>query len=185
MIAGGAKWAGNSGKQIQAIVLDEGGLAVHQTRRTYNTSTKDLAHALMAQTDAMRFDFSDLRKAEYLEPAAVGQDGTVPTHETMEAAGGADDFDSGPDIQMIGVAQNDLRAQLAEILHQIVGERVVVINHDNHESLRVVNGTLRAAIKSLPRQPVRLQLMLRLYSMFPGTPQPDPSRLRCRLRPGY
>src|SRR4029077_9451769 len=54
---------------------------------------------------AMRLDLADLRQAEDLEPAAVGEDGQGPVHEAMQSTGGADDVEAGAEIEMIGIAQ--------------------------------------------------------------------------------
>jgi len=67
-----------------------------------------------AELDAVRLDFADFGQAENLEAAAIGQDRFVPVHEPMQTAGGGDDFESGPDVQMVRVAEDDLGATLDE-----------------------------------------------------------------------
>ena len=64
--------------------------------------------------DAMGFDFSDFGQAEYLVAPAIGQNRAGPAHETMEPTGLADDFQAGPDEQMIGIAQDDRCARFAQ-----------------------------------------------------------------------
>ena len=64
---------------------------------------------------AVRFDFADFGEAENLEAAAVGENGLVPVHEFVQPAGGADDVEAGAQIEMIGVAENDLRAHLVAV----------------------------------------------------------------------
>ena len=54
-------------------------------------------------------------QAEHLIAAAVGQDRLLPADELMEAAETADALGAGPQIEMIGVGENDLRAQVVEI----------------------------------------------------------------------
>gem|GEM_PF-5117550 len=51
-----------------------------------------------------------------LKPAAVGQNGTMPVHKPVQAGELADDITSGPEIQMVGVAQNNLCATGCQIL---------------------------------------------------------------------
>src|SRR5208337_1789107 len=63
---------------------------------------------------AVRFDLPDFGEAENLEAAAVSEDGQFPVHEPVQAAGGAEDVQAGPDVEMIGVAKDDLRAHLDE-----------------------------------------------------------------------
>ena len=52
--------------------------------------------------------FAVLGKGEDLEAAAVGQDGTVPPVELVQASGTLDDVHTGTQVQVIGVAQDDL-----------------------------------------------------------------------------
>jgi hypothetical protein len=67
-----------------------------------------------AEVDAVFDDLADLGEAEDLESAAVGEDGQGPVHEAVEAAGGGQDLESGPDEEMVGVAQDDLGAGFEE-----------------------------------------------------------------------
>src|SRR5206468_3672405 len=53
-------------------------------------------------------------EAEDLESSGVGEDGAVPGHEAVQAAHLSDCADSGPQIQMISIAENDLRAEFFE-----------------------------------------------------------------------
>ena len=70
---------------------------------------------------------ADARQGEHLEAAGVGEDGTVPCVETMQTAGGTEDFKTGTKVEVVGVAQDDpgayLLAQLAEMhtLHAAAG----------------------------------------------------------------
>src|SRR5262245_54728188 len=67
-----------------------------------------------SELDAMRFDLPDLRQAEHLEAAAIGEDGPGPVDESMQPAGLGDNVQAGPDIEMISVAEDDLRAHLLQ-----------------------------------------------------------------------
>ena len=67
-----------------------------------------------SEFNAMRPDLANLGEAEHLESATVGQDGLLPVHETMQPACRVDDLHARPDVQMVGVAQNDLRAHLLQ-----------------------------------------------------------------------
>ena len=50
-----------------------------------------------------------MREREDLESARIGQDGAIPTHETMDAAGAPKDFRAWPQEQMICVGEQNLR----------------------------------------------------------------------------
>ena len=67
---------------------------------------------MRAKLDAVRHNFADFCQAENLEPAAVREDGLVPVDESVQPAGGADDVEAGTDVEMVGVAENDLCAHL-------------------------------------------------------------------------
>jgi hypothetical protein len=59
--------------------------------------------------------FGDLAvggEGEYLEAAAVGEYGAVPVHEAVEAAGGFHGFHAGTQIQVIGIAQDNVGVYL-------------------------------------------------------------------------
>ena len=68
------------------------------------------------EADAVLGDLADVGEREHLEAAGVGQNGAVPAHEPVQAAVRAQHLASRPQRQMVGVAQDDLRAD-------VVGER--------------------------------------------------------------
>jgi hypothetical protein len=51
-----------------------------------------------------------------LKPAAVRQDRAFPAHEPMQPAELAHQLTARTEIQMIGIAENDLRADFAQML---------------------------------------------------------------------
>ncbi|VTR68653.1 hypothetical protein DESC_720031 [Desulfosarcina cetonica] len=53
-------------------------------------------------------ELAQLGQGKDLEPAAVGQDGMLPVHEAMQAAKPADDLGTGPQVEVVGVAQDNL-----------------------------------------------------------------------------
>ena len=53
---------------------------------------------------------------ESLKAAAVGEDGAGPSHKAMQAAGPPDGGDAGAQVEVIGVAEDDLRAQAGHFL---------------------------------------------------------------------
>ena len=89
---------------------------------------------MRAEFDAVRFDFPDFGEAEDLEAAAVGENRLFPIHEFVQPAGGADDVESGTQIEMVGVAEDDLRAHLAEFAR--VERLDAGLRADGHEHRR-------------------------------------------------
>ena len=53
-------------------------------------------------------DLAPLRQRKHLEPAAVGEYGTVPAGETVQAARLAQGLQTRPQIQVVGIAQDYL-----------------------------------------------------------------------------
>ena len=63
---------------------------------------------MAAEFTAVFSDFPDSRKTEYLESSAVGEYGTVEGVETVYAAGGFEHGKARTEIEMIGVAKDNL-----------------------------------------------------------------------------
>ena len=61
-------------------------------------------------------NFAQLTQAENLEAARIGKHSARPTHETMQPAHAPDSFVTRPQIKVIRVAENDLRAQALEYI---------------------------------------------------------------------
>ena len=72
-----------------------------------------------AEPCSLLSEFAVLGKGEHLKASAVGQYRLFPSAEAVEAAGFMQDFGAGTQIEMVGVAQNDLRlyvvAQFAHV----------------------------------------------------------------------
>src|SRR5579872_870529 len=63
-------------------------------------------------------DLAKLREAVDLEAAGVGEQAAWPADEFVQAAHAADRFVAGTEIEMVGVAENDLCAEgFEDILH--------------------------------------------------------------------
>src|SRR6185437_14519331 len=73
-------------------------------RRAVQMRTK--AHALFAH-------LAQLAQAEHLEAAGVGEQGALPAHELVQPAQIPYQLVSRSQIEVIGVSQDDLRAQVA------------------------------------------------------------------------
>jgi len=69
---------------------------------------------MRSELDPVGFDFADLGETEHLKTAAIGENRLVPIHELVQPAGGGDDIKPGPDVQVIGVAKDDLSTALQQ-----------------------------------------------------------------------
>src|ERR1700688_4473204 len=69
---------------------------------------------MRAEGDAIFGDFAEVIQTENLEAPGIGQDCPRPRHETMQAAQAADGFDSGTQVEVISVAEEDLSSEFFE-----------------------------------------------------------------------
>ena len=66
----------------------------------------------VAERDAVVVDRGErVAQREDLEAAGVGQDRPVPAHEAVQAAELGDQLVAGPEVQVVGVAEQDLRPE--------------------------------------------------------------------------
>ena len=78
------------------------GLDLHADFRAH----EDFAAVHMGiEGNAFLLYFPQDRQGKYLEPAGVGENGTVPSHEFMQAAHAVNQLIAGPDVQMVGIAK--------------------------------------------------------------------------------
>ena len=71
---------------------------------------------MRAERDAVVVDRAQVAQADHLVAAGVGQDRPVPGHELVQAAEALDALVAGPQVQVVGVAQDDLGADLVEVV---------------------------------------------------------------------
>ena len=95
-------------------------------------------------------------QAEHLKSAAVGEDGLVPVHETVQAAQIFNDLMAGTKVQVIGVSEDDLRAAIHEIFRrQCFDRRLRSHRHERRSFYGSVRG--RDDAQSGGRMPVLFQ----------------------------
>ena len=75
-----------------------------------------MAVQMRSEGNALLRDLAKLGQAEHLESAAVGQDWTVPTGEFVQTTHICYQLIAGTKVQMIGIAQHHLCADLLEVL---------------------------------------------------------------------
>jgi len=93
---------------------DVGGEHTLDVHGFLGTEEQKRAVKMRAEFHAVLLDFANLGEAENLEAAAVGENGFGPVDELVEITGGGDDVEAGAEMEMVGVAENDLRAHLEE-----------------------------------------------------------------------
>ena len=87
------------------------------------------------EVDAFGGDFIERAQGENLVAAGIGEDGTVPGGEAMETAELADDFGAGAEIEVVGIPEDDLRAELGELIR--VDGFYGALRADGHEDGRL------------------------------------------------
>ena len=65
---------------------------------------------------ALLSDLAKLGEREYLESAAIGEDGARPIHKFVESAHFIDELIAGTDVEVVGVGKLYLTAHLAKVL---------------------------------------------------------------------
>ncbi len=100
---------------------------------------------------ALLGDLAAMRQRKHLEPAGIGQDGAIPARKPVQPAVIADHLQAGAQIQMEGVAQDDLRTQGTDLLGQDALDRP--IGPDRHER-RGLNRAARKGQAPTPGMPV-------------------------------
>ncbi len=69
---------------------------------------------MRAEGYAFFADLAQIVETENLEAAGVGENGSIPRHEAVQAAHLANGFDSGTQIKMVGIAKQNLDAEFLQ-----------------------------------------------------------------------
>ena len=130
VVAGGFEGARQAGEDILAGVEDGGGLSVHEARGANDVAPVNLTDALVAEAHAEDGNF----------PAEMPNHIATDTGIGRSAWPGGDDdffgsklFDVG-NGNLVVALHKKLRTKFAEILNEVVGERIVVIDDEDHAS---------------------------------------------------
>src|ERR1700722_8321948 len=129
MIARGGEGLGQIGEDAAAVVFDFAGFAVHQFLSANDATTEGGANGLMAEADAENGNFSGETPDERDADAGfLGRAGAGRYKDTFGAQGG--DF---VERDLVVAAHFELLAHLAEILGEVVGEGIVVVEEQDHD----------------------------------------------------
>ena len=128
VIPGDGKRIIQAGKHAFAGVGNDGGLAVHHLRGAYHACARSLGNGLVTQTDAEYRQLSGIaadnlqRDTGFIGRTGAGRDNNFLRPERVDIHQG----------QLIIALYRNLRAQLAKILVQVPGERVIVVDKQYH-----------------------------------------------------
>ena len=94
---------------------------------------------------ALLGDLAPVRQREHLEATGVGQDRAIPAGEAVQAAMGADHLQARAQVQVEGVAQDDLRAQGADLVGQHALDRAIGAHRHEGRGLHRATREFQAA----------------------------------------
>src|ERR1022692_4219607 len=128
MIAGGREWTDQSLEYTLASMLDRGHLAVHYATRANDAPSEGLADGLVTEAHAKNGNFT--REALHHRDRNARFVGSARPRRN-------DDLLRLPSLDLFQrdrvVAMHvHLGAQLAQVLRQVVGERIVVVDQEQH-----------------------------------------------------
>ena len=107
-----------------------------------------------AERDAVLVDDPQVAERHDLEAARVGEDRPIPVHEPVQAAEPLDALRAGPQVQVVGVGEDDRRAGLGDLGR---GERLDRgVRADRHELRRLDDAVgQRQLPEPCPRRAIR------------------------------
>src|SRR6185503_6446228 len=120
--------AGNPGKHAFAVVPNARDLAVHNASGPHHSTAECLADRLVAEAHP---EDRDIR-------AESGNRTERNARFAGRAGAGRDDNTRGPEpghgiqFDFVVAYHLDLRAQFGQVLHQVEGKRIVVVDHKEH-----------------------------------------------------
>ena len=128
VVADDAELLGQVAKDPMAIGSDGAGLAVHLHARTHHLAAQRRAHGLVPQAHTKKRQLAG-EVADGLD-ADAGLGGRARSGRQYQAVGpqGGDARDG----DLVVAEHAHVLAELTEILHQVVGEAVVVVDHQQH-----------------------------------------------------
>jgi len=120
---------GKSFKKILPVVMDRGCFPMHQALRTDNLTSKNITHALMTETDPEDRKFSG-EGPDYLvtDTGFLGSAGPRRNADPLRVH-----FLNFPNTDLIISLHQGIRSEFPEILDEIVGEGIVVIDDQDHD----------------------------------------------------
>src|SRR5271170_4116453 len=129
MVAGAGHGTGDAGEDGLAIVLDAAGFAMHKLRGADDVASEGCADGLMAEADSEDWPLAGEALDERDEDAGVlRRTGAGREHEAL----GIEGLDL-VDGELVVAADDHVGAEFTHVLHQVVGEGVVVVEDEDHK----------------------------------------------------
>ena len=137
--------AGQAGEDRAPVVLDRGGLAVDGLVDP-DGAPEGLRESLVAETDPKRRDAPLGHPAGDLErdTGLVGGARSGRDHAPLEGVG-----EQFLDARTVVADRHDLRPELPQVLHEVVGEGVVVVDHEHAHGTSTCNQRRGARVRGV------------------------------------
>src|SRR5215472_11828066 len=133
VVASGRERILESAEYARAVVLHRGQLAVHHTPRPDDPSPEGLTDRLVTEADAEDWNFTcEALDQWHTDTRFRGRARSRREHDPFWFPGS--DLLEGQRIVAIDL---HVRPELTEILHEVVGKAVVVVDHEQHGSFLV------------------------------------------------
>src|SRR5687767_6635302 len=128
VIPRGDEAVGDFVKNPLAVVADAGSLAVHHLARAHHPAAEGLADRLVAEAYAQQRHPAGQPPDQLERDAGLVRRARPRRNDDVRRLQGLDCLDR----DLVVPVDRHVRAELAEVLHQVVGERIVVVEHDDH-----------------------------------------------------
>ena len=134
VVARGLERPVDAAEDAGALVPDVRELAVHRHRRAHHLAAEDLADGLMAEADAEQRHLAR-RLADQVEADAglIGRAGAGREHDRLRLG-----RDHRVGRNLVVAMNDDIRPQPAQIVEQVEGEAVVIVDQDDHVLLALL-----------------------------------------------
>jgi len=123
---GKRRW--NAAKDFSAVVLDLAGFAMHEVVRTYDFASEGGADGLMPKAYAQQGNLAG-KVADNFDADASFMGGTRARRNQNALRIQVGNF---TDRDLVVAADNNLVPQFADVLHQVVGKGIVVVEDEDH-----------------------------------------------------
>src|SRR5207248_4835750 len=128
MITGGFERLCNVFKNACTMVRNRRCFPVHQLRGTHNFAAENFANALVTEANAEQRNV----RSEFTNDLATDSSVARPAWSGRDANAFRNKFPNVSSADLIVASHQNLGAKLTENLREIVGERIVIINQEQH-----------------------------------------------------
>src|SRR6202022_1622554 len=181
VIAGCHERAWDTSKDGLLAVKHARHLSMHHLRGAPHLAAVRFAQTLVTQANAESRQRRVQLEQEILADTCIGR----CSRPGREHGGDRSQLPDVGERDLVVSTDDDLLAQLTEVLNKVVGERVVVVDHQHYVLAVHVSPLPDRPPEKDPRIPGTAPAAARtLYCGSRGTLPPGPSRQRCRPPPG-